>query len=168
MTFTISPHFYQSTLFYSLLAITFLLVVIGFFFYDDYIKRKIKIQKEKSKYSKSILKKEEIDLINNKLLEYMKTNKPYLNADLSLQKLAGLIETKPHYLSQVINQMHQCSFHKFINKYRIEEAKQLLLNTNLKVEAVAYDTGFSSISTFNTAFKAETKTTPSKFRKQHK
>ena len=114
------------------------------------------------------LKKEEIDLINTKLLNYMKTQKPYLEADLSLQKLAKLINTKSHSLSQVINQIHHCSFHKFINKYRIEESKELLLNTSLKIEAVAYDAGFSSISTFNTAFKAETNTTPSKFRKQHK
>ena len=168
ISFTILPHFYQSALFYSLLILLFLLLFIGFIYYGIYLKRKFNKIKERKKYSQSTLKKEEIDLINNKLLEYMETQKPYLNADLSLQKLAELIETKPHSLSQVINQVHQCSFHTFINKYRIEKSKELLLHTDLKIEAIAYDAGFSSISTFNTAFKKEMKTTPSKYRKQQK
>lgn len=163
----IAPHFYETSLFYSLILLFFVILVLAFVFYKIYLKRQYVKQKEALKYSHSSLKKEDANLINKKLIEFLINKKPYLEADLSLQKLAKLIGTKSHYLSQVINQNHHCSFHEFINKYRIEEAKRLLTKTVLKIEAVAYDSGFNSISTFNASFKKETNTTPSKHRKSH-
>jgi AraC-like DNA-binding protein len=61
--------------------------------------------------------------------------------------------------------LHNKHFSEFINTYRIDFAKKLLKETYLKIEAIAYDSGFNSLSTFNTVFKKETGFTPSKYRK---
>ena len=71
------------------------------------------------------------------------------------------------YLSQVINTEHNKNFREFINTLRIKEAEKLLKETSLKIEAVAYETGFNTISTFNIAFKKETGITPSEYRKKN-
>jgi YesN/AraC family two-component response regulator len=89
----------------------------------------------------------------------------FLDPDLSLNKLANILEIKPNYLSQTINQFHEQNFFEFINTFRIREAKRLLCKTTMKVVAVAYDAGFNSLSTFNSVFKKATGTTPSRFRK---
>ena len=59
--------------------------------------------------------------------------------------------------------MHD-SFVKFINIYRVKEAKKLLIDNNNKIltlDAIGKLTGFNSPSTFNRVFKMETGVTPS-------
>jgi AraC-like DNA-binding protein len=60
------------------------------------------------------------------------------------------------------------SFALFINEYRIEEAKHLLKeNNSFTLEAIGFEAGFSSKSTFYATFKKVTGQTPSEFKKQH-
>jgi len=165
---TILPAFYQTTGFYILLIALLLLLLLAFVFYKRYIKKKIEKQKKLSRYVSSTLDVKKAKAINEKLLARLAQDDLYLEADLSLHKLAEEIEIKPHDLSQVINQYHKKHFQDFINTYRIKAAKKLLRETALKIEAVAYDSGFNSISTFNVAFKKETELTPSKYRKKYK
>ena len=86
-----------------------------------------------------------------KLLLYMQTNKPYLKTDLKISELADLISVPSYQLSQAINDGFSVSFYDFINKYRVEEAKRLLIedNRNFKILAIAYEVGFNSKATFN-------------------
>jgi len=165
ISITVLPMFYQTTGFYLLLVAFVFLILAAFVFYKWYVKRQIAHQKKMLRYTSSTLSEEETNEINEKLIKRLAKDDIYLEADLSLHKLAEEIAVKPHSLSQVINQYHQKHFHDFINTYRIEEAKRLLIETSLKIEAVAYDSGFNSISTFNVAFKKETGVTPSKYRK---
>lgn len=165
VSITVLPMFYQTTGFYLLLVAFVFLILAAFVFYKWYVKRQIAHQKKMLRYTTSTLSEKEAKAINKKLINRLAKDDIYLEADLSLHKLAEEIDVKPHNLSQVINQYHQKHFHDFINMYRIEEAKKLLLETSLKIEAVAFDSGFNSISTFNVAFKKETGLTPSKFRK---
>ncbi len=104
--------------------------------------------------------------INNKLLDFIDTEKPYLNPELSLQELADNVEVKRHHLSNVINQKHNKNFYEFINQYRIEEVKALMVdpkNRNYKLISLAYDAGFNSKASFNRIFKQMTNMTPSQF-----
>ncbi len=104
--------------------------------------------------------------INNKLLEFIEKEKPYLNPELSLQELADKLEVKRHTLSSVINQKHNKNFYEFINQYRIEEVKSMLTNPenkHLKLISLAYDAGFNSKASFNRIFKQMTNMTPSQF-----
>ncbi len=163
----ILPYFYETKSFYLLIFLLLLVLILMLFWYKKFLKKQFQQQKQKLKYTNSSLKKEDIMAINKKLITCLNDKKPYFEADLTLFKLAELLEVKPHNLSQVINQYHKCSFHEFINRYRIKEAKNLLITTVLKIEAVAYDSGFNSTSTFNASFKKETGITPSKFRKEN-
>jgi ligand-binding sensor domain-containing protein/AraC-like DNA-binding protein len=166
LVITIKPRFYQTPIFYILLAGLVLLIGVAFAAYKYRIKKQLKKERELQKYTSSTLSDKEVQEISERLAKTMTTDQLYLHADLTLYKLAEVLDTKPHSLSQVLNQYHQSGFHAFINKYRIEEAKKMLIETDLKIIAVAYDCGFKSISTFNVAFKKETGMTPSQFRKR--
>jgi AraC-like DNA-binding protein len=100
--------------------------------------------------------------IKEDLLEMMVEEKPYLDQNLNIFTLAKKLNTNSKYLSQVINQEFNKSFVHFINEYRIEEAKQILLaNNNYTIEAQSQMVGFKSKSSFNIAFKRHTGLTPS-------
>jgi len=106
------------------------------------------------------------DNINDKLINFIAAEKPYLNPELCLQELADKIDVKRHYLSKIINQKHNKNFYEFINRYRIEEVKALMSNPknkNYKLISLAYDSGFNSKASFNRIFKQMTKMTPSQF-----
>src|SRR5690625_7676704 len=93
--------------------------------------------------------------------------KPYLESDLTLPKLAEGLNVFTHHLSQVINEVHDKNFFNFINKYRIEEVKRKIQDPKFKnytLLGIAYESGFNSKSAFNRAFRNFTGTTPSKYR----
>ncbi len=97
------------------------------------------------------------------------TKKLYLESDLSLSKLSEMIGQSTQKTSSVINQYAQRNFNDFINYYRIEDAKRILSNPENKkftISSIAFDIGFSSLSSFNSAFKKFEGTTPSSFRKR--
>lgn len=100
------------------------------------------------------------------LLAYMKLNQPYFNSELTLQDLARQLNWGTNQLSQVINSGLNKNFNDFINEYRVEEVKKLLLegkNNHLSLLGIAYECGFNSKATFNRTFKKITHQTPSEF-----
>lgn len=119
------------------------------------------------KYESSELDEFKIRSYTTRLLDYMKSEKPYLDANLTLTSLADLINIPMRQLSQVINQAMGKNFTDFINAYRIEECIQHLTdNQNGKrtILEIAYDVGFNSKSTFNAAFKKHTGQTPKSYK----
>jgi AraC-like DNA-binding protein len=122
----------------------------------------------KKKYEKSALSEDMATQYLRKLESYMKSEKPYLNSDLTLPELANKLSISIHHLSQVINEKYQKNFFEFINKYRVEEAKELFKDTkknHLNIAAIGYESGFNSNSSFNAVFKKTTGLTPSEYRK---
>lgn len=104
--------------------------------------------------------------IDNRLVDYMQTEKPFLDPELSLPELARMLEIPRNQLSGVINQIHDRNFYEFVNQYRINEVKQLLKdpkNSNYKLISLAYDAGFNSKASFNRIFKQMTQMTPSQY-----
>ncbi|MFA8436978.1 MAG: helix-turn-helix domain-containing protein, partial [Marinifilaceae bacterium] len=68
----------------------------------------------------------------------------------------------------IINQGHGLNFNDYINQFRVEEFKRLLQDPQFSKEtllAVAFEAGFNSKTTFNTAFKKFTGMTPSEYRR---
>jgi AraC-like DNA-binding protein len=125
-------------------------------------------KESKLKYSGSNLSPEEAERLNNELQKLMQQDKLFLQSELTLQTLSQALKISAHHLSQVINQYHEKNFSDFINAYRIEEAKKIILgNTQLKLEAVGYECGFNTKTTFYASFKKYTGSTPSEFRKSH-
>ena len=105
--------------------------------------------------------------ISYQLLKFMEDNRPYLEEDLSLQKLSLMMNISTHHLSQSINQNLHTNFYKFVNAYRVEEVKKKLKNPEFEkysILGIAFESGFNSKSTFNKIFKEETGMTPSEFK----
>lgn len=100
------------------------------------------------------------------LLMLMDVDKPYLKSDLKISDLAGLLSVPSYQLSQLINNEFLVNFYDFINKYRVEEAKKLLMadTLNYKVLSIGYEVGFNSKATFNRVFKKFTNLTPTDYR----
>ncbi len=119
------------------------------------------------KYATSKMEDAELQKCCDKVGRYMKTNRPYLDADLTLPKLAEGLNVSTHHLSQVINEMHEKNFFNFINKYRVAEVKSKIQDPNYQnysLLGIAFESGFNSKSAFNRVFKNLTGTTPSRYR----
>lgn len=117
------------------------------------------------KYKKSLLPQERLDAYAKALDGIMQHDKVYLNPDLSLQHLAELLNIPTHHLTQVFNVKLRTSFHEYVNTFRIEEARTLLVaQKNTPIEIIAQRCGFNSKSSFNRNFKASQGSTPSEYR----
>lgn len=121
----------------------------------------------RKKYEKSSLSEEVEDAVLRKLDELLATEKPYLQADMSLPKLAAQLGTSPHHLSQLLNDRLGQRFFDWLATYRIAEAQRLLHQPDtayLKIDEIAERVGYNSPSAFHTAFKRITNQTPAQFR----
>ena len=122
----------------------------------------------RKKYQTSGLSPEKAQELKKNLLDLMEREKPFLNNLLNISDLAKKLSVPPWYISQVINEAFNQNYFDFINKFRVEEAQKQLADStkkHLSILEIAYDVGFNSKSTFNTAFKKYLKTTPSHFRR---
>jgi AraC-like DNA-binding protein len=122
------------------------------------------------KYKKSTLSPERAKEFLQKLDEYMEKEKPFLRSDITLPEMANELSLPVHHLSQIINEKFKQNFFEFINRYRVEAAKVMLVDPksqNLNIASLGFDAGFNSISAFNSAFKRHARTTPSAFRREN-
>ncbi len=113
------------------------------------------------------LKDDDLDKCFCKIDDYFKTERPYLDPDLTLPRLAKSLNVPLHHLSQVINEVYGQNFFEFINKYRVEEVKNKIVDPKFdkySLLGIAFESGFNSKSAFNRVFKKFTGTTPSEFR----
>jgi AraC-like DNA-binding protein len=111
-----------------------------------------------------------VNELNVKLKQLMNSEKMYLENDLSLPKLAKSMNASCNETSFVINELYGDNFFNFINKFRIEEAKMLLLSekyNQLNILGIAFESGFNSKTTFNTTFKKYTGVSPTEFVKSN-
>ncbi|WP_313999022.1 helix-turn-helix domain-containing protein [Xanthocytophaga flava] len=103
-----------------------------------------------------------------KLKRYMVEKNPFLNPDLTIQDVATDIEMPVRDLSLLINHTLDQHFYDFINSYRIERAMDILRDdtkSKVTILEILYEVGFNSKSSFNTAFKKHTGSTPTAYRK---
>ncbi|WP_350286745.1 helix-turn-helix domain-containing protein [uncultured Croceitalea sp.] len=150
------------------LGLSFLFSVMVILFSVMALKNPELFRMPKQKYRNSRLGDSEVIDIMQKLRAVMVDGKPYLDPSLSQAMLSEKVGVSINHLSQAINQNEGLNFSQFISKYRIDEAKNLLLansHRHYTIATVAYESGFNSISSFNTTFKKITGTTPIAFRK---
>lgn len=141
-----------------LVLVVGLLVALGFF-----------LIRQKSLFKKSrpfMQTNKIIDKVFQKVVDLMIDDKPYLNPNLTISKLSVLLEETPQKVSETIKTKTNQSFYAFINKYRVEEAKNLLNDTtynSYSIVSIGLESGFNSKATFNRVFKNETGMTPSTY-----
>lgn len=91
----------------------------------------------------------------------VKNTKIYLNRDYSIDDLAKIMLTNRTYISQTINIIYGDNYRAYLNKFRVEYSLDLIhQNPNLRVEEVAFKSGFNSSTSFHGVFKAFTSCTP--------
>ncbi len=150
------------------LVVVFLVFLVVLVLTILYIKqqRKIKQSKRENKYVFSKLTDDITNQAIERLTEVMTNDKPYLQKNLSVEKLAQLINVSSGELSQIFNEHLNTRFYEYINKYRVEEFIRLLKTSDaeiLTLNALAEKSGFSSKSTFYRAFNKEKEMTPAQF-----
>lgn len=84
--------------------------------------------------------------------------------DISLSELAQQLHLNYSYLSSYFKQQTNENLTAYINKVRVEKAKQLLMNWNLSISEISRMTGFSEHNYFSKVFKKLTGQTPAEYR----
>lgn len=112
----------------------------------------------------ALLSAERMQLIASKLEHAMKEDKLFLQDNLSLNKLSESISESENHISETLSQFLHTKFFQFVNSFRIEEAKKALQDSDKLITSIAFDVGFNSKSTFNTAFKKIVGDSPSAYR----
>lgn len=126
--------------------------------------------REVKKYAKSTLKDDQSEQIWEQVIKLMQEDKLYRNPTLRLSDIVDKIGKPLPHVSQVINEKMNMNFLDLVNQYRVEDAKDLLINPKTKsmtILAIAYEVGFNSKTTFYTSFKKVTGQTPSEFKKEN-
>jgi len=132
---------------------------------DDIQEVLVEEDNQQRKYQRSALDEQQSSRIAEKIEKSMRDDELFLDASLSLQKLAKHIFTSPNYISQTLNETLEMNFFDYVNKYRVDAAKRMLAQSDDTVLDIAMSVGFNSKSSFYTAFKKEAEQTPSQYRK---
>jgi AraC-like DNA-binding protein len=117
------------------------------------------------RYAHSGLPRDYVAARLHRLERLMGEEKPWLDDRLSLDRLARLLGTSRHVLSQILNESLGTTFNDFVNRYRVREAQRLLLDMGSRksITDLGLEAGFGSSATFYRAFKKECGTTPTDF-----
>jgi AraC-like DNA-binding protein len=153
--------------FYIPLEISLSLAVYWIAFVGQQRIRIVRIEKQKTvQQVTELLDEAQLEITVKKLREAMTLEKHYLNPELNLRLLSEVTGINTRLISAVCNQVFQKGLGEFVNEYRIEEAKRRLSSSehsHLTIAAIAYDSGFNSLPTFQRAFRQVTGLTPKEF-----
>ena len=92
-----------------------------------------------------------------------------MHTELTIVDIAEKLKVHPRRISVAINSIHQQNFNTYVNEFRIKKAELLLADenlNNLSIEGIGLEVGFHSKSSFYSAFKKVTGTTPSNYKKK--
>ncbi len=149
-------------------SIVFSILFYSFYFFFLFKKKeRALVFKKTKKYGDKKIEDSKATELIQKLEFFIKEQKPYKNADLKSLDIAKALDISTHQFSQLLNDNLGKSFSEFINTYRIEEAKRIIqFNTKYTLDAIGYESGFNSKTTFYNTFKRITGVTPAKYRAQ--
>jgi AraC-like DNA-binding protein/ligand-binding sensor protein len=86
--------------------------------------------------------------------------------DLSLGQVAKAVNASTFYFCKMFKKATGLSFTEYLSRVRVEKAKNLLLNPNLRISEIAYEVGFQSLTHFNRVFKKIVGQSPTDYRQQ--
>jgi AraC-like DNA-binding protein len=86
--------------------------------------------------------------------------------DLSLGQVARAVNTSTFYFCKLFKRATGLHFTEYVSRSRIEKAKNLLLNPNLRISEIAFAVGFQSLTHFNRVFKKVLGESPTEYRRR--
>lgn len=135
--------------------------------YPDFLQM-LSMRVKRGIYSRSLLRGLDVDRLMQKLGKLMTEKNIYRDDSINLGDTAASLGITHHQLSQLLNERLNMNFNTYINSYRIEEAKKLLIsNPDRTVLTIAYEVGFNSKSSFYESFTKITGITPVEYRKSY-
>ncbi len=97
------------------------------------------------------------------VIDYVENN---YKKPISLATLAESLGYDYCYFSRIFNRFFSMSFSDYLNIYRFNEARNMLTETDISITAIAYESGFQSVRSFNNTFKKLSGISPSEWRNQ--
>ena len=85
---------------------------------------------------------------------------------VTLEQASALVPISPYYLSHLFREELGLTFLEYITRIRIEEAKRLLMATNLRIREIAENVGYDDAGYFAKVFRKTVGVTPNQYRKQ--
>ncbi len=150
----------------ALLAISMGMILVAGYRYPEISQSFIKIVQAVSN-KQSYIAALDLEVIKGKLEALMRDEKIYHEPDLTLGKLAALAGLSVHQLSEFINTHFNINFSGYVNQFRVEEAKKLLIqNPEQNILQIAYQVGFNSTSAFHRYFAKFAYLSPKAYRKK--
>jgi YesN/AraC family two-component response regulator len=119
---------------------------------------------------------EHLSMVSNQVVVQQQTAEPpvitrakhfileHQNEDLSLGQVAKAVNTSTFYFCKMFKKATGVNFTDYLSRVRIEKAKNLLLNPNLRISEIAYEVGFQSLTHFNRVFKKIVGQSPTEYR----
>lgn len=161
-------YFFISYSYFVIGSITFSILFYSFFLFYIFNKKEyVQIFRHEKKYADKKIEDTKANVLVDQLTIIMKEQKLYKNSNLKSSDIAKELDISTHQLSQLLNDNLNTNFSTFINRFRIQEAKEILqINTKYTLEAIGNESGFNSKSTFFTTFKKLVGMTPAKYKEQ--
>lgn len=116
--------------------------------------------KTKNYSEKDILKRKKME----KIFYYIHQN---YRKNISLEEVANILSFSETYFSKFFKEYTGDKFIDYLNYYRLTQSAQLLINTEMAITEICYETGFQNLSYFIRTFKKTFIFTPSEYRKNY-
>jgi len=87
--------------------------------------------------------------------------------EITLEEVSGLLNLTPPSFCRYFKQRTNKAFSTFVNEVRIGNASKLLIENNLSISQICYESGFNHLSNFNRQFKRIKNLTPSQYQKKY-
>lgn len=150
-----------------ILSVIFIILFISQNRYPEFFLL-LKREMRERRYLNSMLGGVNTDNLFYQIKALMEDECLYRDDEITLGSLADRLAITPHQLSEFLNERLDVNFSGFINSYRIEEAKKLLVQDPASsIISICFYTGFNSKSAFNLAFKKYTGYSPREYREKY-
>lgn len=126
-------------------------------------------RKKKKTKSKTISDEDPFLDVNESIMNYLNTKKPYLNPDFDISDIAFNLKIPQNHVSYCIANIMNTRFSKLKSELRIQHAIELLKeghNSSFTIDGIGTQSGFKTRSYYYEVFKKETGFTPSEYLEQ--
>ncbi|PYI54364.1 helix-turn-helix domain-containing protein [Paenibacillus flagellatus] len=110
-------------------------------------------------------KKEESHPVKRAVLDYLHR---HYHEDISLETAADRLNMSAGYMSKLFKEQTGMNFSDYLNDLRMEKAKELLRDTDLKIQHIAEKVGYYNVNSFIRMFKKTIGVPPGEFRRMHR